>query len=122
VGKYLAVTGQRGQYDDIIVSSRNKTVKRITVKIDGLTTLSWSPDGKQLVFTGYVGGFSDLFIVVLMAPASSGSGRHYADLHRPGRPTASRSRSRPGAQAPLRGADAGNFRIGCSTSRQAGRV
>ncbi len=61
---------------------RNKTVKRITVKIDGLTTPSWSPDGKQLVFTGYVGGFSDLFIV-----NADGSGLkrltndRYADLH-----------------------------------------
>lgn len=83
-GKYLALTGRRGKYDDIIIlePKRNKTIKRITVKIDGLTTPSWSPDGKQLVFTGYVGGFSDLFIV-----NADGSGLkrltedQYADLH-----------------------------------------
>jgi len=33
------------------------------VPLNGLTTPSWSPDGKQLVFTGYDGGLSDLFVV-----------------------------------------------------------
>ena len=43
--------------------ARNKQVGRIKVKLSGVTTPSWSPDGKQLVFTGYDGGLSDLFTV-----------------------------------------------------------
>ena len=36
---------------------------RIQLKLSGVTTPSWSPDGQRLVFTGYDGGLSDLFIV-----------------------------------------------------------
>jgi hypothetical protein len=52
------------------------------VKLNGITTPSWSPDGQQLVFTGYDGGLSDLFVV-----QRDGSGLRrltedkYADLH-----------------------------------------
>ena len=116
-GKYLAVTGRRGKYDDIIIlePKRNKTVRRITVKIDGLTTPSWSPDGKQLVFTGYVGGYSDLFLV-----NSDGSGLkrlthdQYADLHPAwspdGRSIAFTTDRGPGTNFEV--LSAGNFRIG----------
>ena len=64
-GKYLAFAAKRGPRDDIIIVdvARNKEVKRIQVKLSGVTTPSWSPDGKQLVFTGYDGGLSDLFVV-----------------------------------------------------------
>ncbi len=47
-----------------------------------MTTPSWSPDGKQLVFTGYDGGLSDLYLV-----NADGSNLRrltndqYADLH-----------------------------------------
>ncbi len=83
-GKYLAVTGRRGKYDDLIILEprRNKTIRRIPIKLDGATTPSWSPDGKQLAFTGYVGGWSDLFII-----NADGTGLRrltddqYADLH-----------------------------------------
>src|SRR5207237_4419 len=36
---------------------------RIPLPLNGLTTPSWAPDAKQLAFTGYDGGLSDLFIV-----------------------------------------------------------
>src|SRR3954464_15693994 len=64
-GKYLAFAAKRGPRDDIVIVdvSRNKEVKRISVKLSGVTTPSWSPDGQQLVFTGYDGGLSDLFTV-----------------------------------------------------------
>ena len=73
-----------GPRDDIVIVdvARNKQVKRIQLKLSGVTTPSWSPDGKQLVFTGYDGGLSDLFIV-----NRDGSGLRrltkdkYADLH-----------------------------------------
>ena len=64
-GKYLAFAAKRGARDDIVIVdvARNKQVKRIELKLSGVTTPSWSPDGQQLVFTGYDGGLSDLFVV-----------------------------------------------------------
>jgi Tol biopolymer transport system component len=83
-GKYLAFAAKRGARDDIVIVdvARNKEVKRIQLKLSGVTTPSWSPDGQQLVFTGYDGGLSDLFVV-------DRDGRNlrrltqdkYADLH-----------------------------------------
>ncbi len=83
-GKYLAFAAKRGARDVIVIVDveRNKEVKRIEVKLNGITTPSWSPDGKRLVFTGYDGGLSDLFVV-----QRDGSGLQrltedkYADLH-----------------------------------------
>src|SRR5919112_2139559 len=83
-GKYLAFAAKRGARDVIVVVDveRNKEVKRIELKLSGVTTPSWSPDGQQLVFTGYDGGLSDLFVV-----SRDGSNLRrltqdkYADLH-----------------------------------------
>src|SRR3954467_6914125 len=83
-GKYLAFAAKRGARDVIVIVDveRNKEVKRIQVKLSGVTTPSWSPDGQQLVFTGYDGGMSDLFVV-----SRDGSNLRrltqdkYADLH-----------------------------------------
>ncbi len=83
-GKFLAFAAKRGPRDDILIVDveRNKEVKRIELKLSGITTPSWSPDGTQLVFTGYEGGLSDLYVV-----NRDGSGLRqltedkYADLH-----------------------------------------
>jgi WD40 repeat protein len=83
-GKYLAFAAKRGARDDIVIVDvdRNKEVKRIELKLSGVTTPAWSPDGQQLVFTGYDGGLSDLFVV-----SRDGSNLRrltqdkYADLH-----------------------------------------
>ena len=83
-GKFLAIAAKRGPRDDILIVDveKNKEVKRIELKLSGVTTPSWSPDGKQIVFTGYEGGLSDLYIV-----NRDGSGLRqltedkYADLH-----------------------------------------
>jgi Tol biopolymer transport system component len=83
-GKFLAFAAKRGGRDDIVIVDvdRNREVKRIQLKLSGVTTPSWSPDGKQLVFTGYDGGLSDLFVV----SRDGGDLRRltqdkYADLH-----------------------------------------
>lgn len=83
-GKYLAFAAKRGARDVIVIVDveRNKEIKRIEVKLNGVTTPAWSPDGEQLVFTGYDGGLSDLFVV-----RRDGKGLRrltedkYADLH-----------------------------------------
>ncbi|HEX6644505.1 MAG TPA: hypothetical protein VF037_07505, partial [Gemmatimonadales bacterium] len=64
-GRFVAVAGKRGPRDEILIIDveRNRQVARIKPELDGITTPSWSPDGSRLVFTGYSGGISDLFVV-----------------------------------------------------------
>ncbi len=82
-GRYFAIAAKRKDRDDLVILDvkKDKEVRRIRIPLNGLTTPSWSPDGKQLVFTGYDGGLSDLFVVNV-----DGSNLHrltndkYADL------------------------------------------
>ncbi len=64
-GRYFAIAAKRKDRDDLVILDvkKDEEVRRIRVPLNGLTTPSWSPDGKQLVFTGYDGGLSDLFVV-----------------------------------------------------------
>lgn len=64
-GRFLAFAAKRGARDDINIYDlkRKRVVKRIEVPLNSVTTPSWSPDGERLVFTGYDGGFSDLFTI-----------------------------------------------------------
>ncbi len=82
-GRYFAIAAKHKDRDDLVILDvrKDEEVRRITVPLNGLTTPSWSPDGKQIVFTGYDGGLSDLFVVNV-----DGSNLHrlthdkYADL------------------------------------------
>jgi len=82
-GRYFAIAAKHRDRDDLVILDvkKDEEVRRIPLPLNGLTTPSWSPDGKQLVFTGYDGGISDLFVV-----NADGSGLHrltndkYADL------------------------------------------
>src|SRR5213595_2492488 len=82
-GRYFAIAAKHKDKDDLVILDvkKDEEVRRIGVPLNGLTTPSWSPDGKRLVFTGYDGGLSDLFVV-----NADGSGLHrltndkYADL------------------------------------------
>jgi Tol biopolymer transport system component len=64
-GRYFAIAAKHRDRDDLVILDvpKDEEVRRIPVPLSGLTTPSWSPDGKQLVFTGYDGGLSDLFVV-----------------------------------------------------------
>ncbi|HKW42191.1 MAG TPA: hypothetical protein VJN39_13150, partial [Gemmatimonadales bacterium] len=82
-GRYFAIAAKHRDRDDLVILDvpKDEEVRRIRIPLNGLTTPSWSPDGKQLVFTGYDGGLSDLFVVNV-----DGSNLHrltndkYADL------------------------------------------
>jgi dipeptidyl aminopeptidase/acylaminoacyl peptidase len=83
-GQYFAIAAKRNDRDDLVILDvrRSREDRRISVKLSGIQTPRWSPDGKQLVFTGFDGGLSDLFII-----NRDGSGLRrltndkYADLH-----------------------------------------
>src|SRR6266705_1488615 len=64
-GRYFAIAAKRKDRDDLVILDvkKDEEVRRIRIPLNGLTTPSCSPDGKQLVFTGYDGGLSDLFVV-----------------------------------------------------------
>jgi Tol biopolymer transport system component len=64
-GRYFAIAAKRKQHTDLVILDvkRGREAKRIQVALNGLETPSWSPDGQQLVFTGFDGGLSDLFII-----------------------------------------------------------
>jgi Tol biopolymer transport system component len=64
-GKTLAFTAQREGKDVLYlldIPSR-QVRKRLDLDVDAVTGPSWSPDDKQIVFSGTRGGITDLFIV-----------------------------------------------------------
>ncbi|MGH7699366.1 MAG: BamA/TamA family outer membrane protein [Gemmatimonadales bacterium] len=73
-GRAFAIAAKHRDRDDLVILDvrRGREERRLEVPLDGLQTPSWSPDGRQLVFTGFDGGFSDLFVV----------NRDGSDLHR----------------------------------------
>jgi Tol biopolymer transport system component len=83
-GRYFAIAAKRRDRDDLVILDvkRRREERRIQIPLNGLVTPNWSPDGRQLVFTGFDGGLSDLFIV-----NRDGTGLRrltndkYADLH-----------------------------------------
>ncbi len=64
-GRYFAIAAKHKDRDDLVLLDvkKDEEVRRIPLPLNGLTTPAWSPDGKALVFTGYDGGISDLFVV-----------------------------------------------------------
>ena len=83
-GRFFALAAKRRDRDDLVILDvkRNREDRRIKIDLNGLQTPSWSPDGKQLVFTGFDGGLSDLYTI-----NRDGTGLRrlttdkYADLH-----------------------------------------
>lgn len=64
-GKFISVAAKRGPRDRILVIDvkKNRVAHEIVVPLEAVTSPSFSPDGNRLVFTGYHGGFSDLYVV-----------------------------------------------------------
>ncbi len=64
-GRYFAIAAKRKDRDDLVILDvkRGREERRIHVGLSGLQTPQWSPDGQQLVFTGFTNGFTDLFVI-----------------------------------------------------------
>ncbi|HXF94792.1 MAG TPA: hypothetical protein VNI61_01700, partial [Gemmatimonadales bacterium] len=64
-GRYFAIAVKHEDRDDLVILDvrRGREERRIEVPLNGLQTPSWSPDGQQLVFTGFDGGLSDLYLI-----------------------------------------------------------
>jgi len=64
-GRYFAIAAKRKDRDDLVILDvkRGREDRRIQVGLSALQTPQWSPDGTQLVFTGFSNGFTDLFII-----------------------------------------------------------
>jgi Tol biopolymer transport system component len=64
-GRAFAITAKSKQHEDLVILDvkRSREERRIQIPLNGLETPSWSPDGTQLVFTGFDGGLSDLFVI-----------------------------------------------------------
>jgi len=64
-GRYFAIAAKSKDRDDLVILDvkRGREDRRIHVALSGLQTPQWSPDGTQLVFTGFSNGFTDLFII-----------------------------------------------------------
>jgi WD40 repeat protein len=64
-GRLFAIAVKHKDRDDLVIIDvkHDRELRRILIPLNGLTTPTWSPDGKQIVFTGYDGGLSDLFII-----------------------------------------------------------
>ncbi|HEY3221584.1 MAG TPA: BamA/TamA family outer membrane protein [Gemmatimonadales bacterium] len=83
-GRSFAIAAKRKDRDDLVILDvkRGREERRIHVGLNALQTPQWSPDGQQLVFTGFSNGFTDLFVI-----NRDGTGLRrltddkYADLH-----------------------------------------
>ena len=64
-GKYLVFAARAQGGDDIVIfdPKRRKAIRRIRVELSGVTSPVYSPDGRQLAFTGMEGGLSDLYVI-----------------------------------------------------------
>lgn len=64
-GKLLAFTAQRQGKDVLYLLDveKRRTVRRIDLPLEGVTSPGWSADSRQLVVSGNNGGITDLYIV-----------------------------------------------------------
>jgi len=81
-GRYVAFASQASGQDalNIYDLQRGRIIDRFKYDLNGITSPSWAPDGKSIVFTGLDGGISDLFITDLKGKLTRLTNDKYADL------------------------------------------
>ena len=64
-GRYFAIAVKHKDRDDLVLFDikKDREAARLKIPLNGINNPTWSPDGKQLAFTGYDGGLADLFII-----------------------------------------------------------
>ena len=64
-GKLIAFTAQHAGRDVLYVMDvkTGRTQRRFDLKLEGITSPTWSPGGKQLVISGNSGGVTDLYML-----------------------------------------------------------
>jgi WD40 repeat protein len=64
-GEDFAIAVKHKDRDDIVLLDvpHDREIGRIRLPLDGAANPVWSPDGRQLAFTGFAGGLTDLYIV-----------------------------------------------------------
>lgn len=64
-GRYFAIAVKHKDRDDLVLFDvkKDKEAARLQIPLNGVNNPTWSPDGKQLAFTGYDGGLADLFVI-----------------------------------------------------------
>ncbi|HTL91368.1 MAG TPA: hypothetical protein VL176_03415, partial [Steroidobacteraceae bacterium] len=64
-GRYFAIAAKHRDRDDLVILDvkKHREAARLSIALNGIQTPQWSPDGTQLVFTGFSNGFTDLFMI-----------------------------------------------------------
>ena len=64
-GKFLAFTAQRKGKDVLYLMDlkRRRTIRRYDLPLEGVTGPAFSPDNRQIVFSGSAGGLTDIYTV-----------------------------------------------------------
>ncbi|NUQ22113.1 MAG: BamA/TamA family outer membrane protein [Gemmatimonadaceae bacterium] len=65
-GRLLAFTAQRAGKDVLYLLDvrRKKVIRRFSLPgVEGVTSPTWSPDGKRIVVSGDIGGITDLYMI-----------------------------------------------------------
>ncbi|MEK7400975.1 MAG: BamA/TamA family outer membrane protein [Gemmatimonadota bacterium] len=64
-GRFLAFTAQNEGGDVLYLMElrSRKVIRRYTLRLEGITGPTWSPDGKRLAVSGNSGGITDLYVL-----------------------------------------------------------
>jgi hypothetical protein len=79
-GRYVAFIQGRQDALNIYDLQRRKVIRKLKFPLNAITSPSWAPDNRRIVFSGLDGGISDLFITDLEGNLTRLTADKYADL------------------------------------------